>query len=84
MGLLPAREANEDSRYERRIGCHAQMDQTLGSRVPNGSSGKQLICKHIVEVQSQLKATPGRSDKPHLEPSMTIIEITSDSPGWYW
>ena len=37
MGLLPDREVNEDSRFERRIGCHAQMDQTLGSRVHNQS-----------------------------------------------
>ena len=106
MSHLPAREANEDSRYERRIGCHAQMDQTLGSRVHNqswtflqGVAGRGRLLgmflspvevqetthrKHIVEVQSQLKATPGRSSKPHVEPTMTIIEITSDSPGWNW
>jgi len=59
-------------------------DGSWGCSCPQWKFRKQLICKHIVEVQSQLKATSGRSSKPQVEPTMTIIEITSDSPGWYW
>lgn len=106
VSLLPAREAKEDSRYERRIGCHAPMDQTLGSRVHNqnwtfleGVAGRGRLLGMFLspmEVQETTHlqthrrgAIPtegytGRSDKPHLEPTMTIIEISSDSPGWYW
>lgn len=59
-------------------------DGSWGCSCPQWKFRKQPICKHIVEVQSQLKATAGRSNKPHVEPTMTIIEITNDSPGWYW
>ena len=59
-------------------------DGSWGCSCPQWRFRKQLICKHIVEVQSRLQTTPGKSSKPQVEPTMTIIEIISDSPGWYW